>query len=490
MTPLAGLSALQALNLTANRVVDAGPLASLPALEVLVLDDNLVEEIGAFLESPALRVLGLSGNPLSSRSLDRFEELAARGVDVEYLRGPPAPEDDGGDTFTPPPVPPESDWRILVETYLFPGRVGGLFLHSLGPNGALTRITGQRGLTFGADVSPDGRWLAYSHPHGEENGPGLGLFLLTPGERVTRVASDGPYSILPAFSPDGRSVAYASGSWEDRSLFLYTVDSGANRVLVDDLGLVSHPTWSPDGRRLAPSSYEGDGDAELYMLEVATGVVTRLTDNEANDDAPAWSPAGGQLAFRSDRDGDLDLYVLDLASRRVRRLTEMDGQVTEPYWSPDGERVVFSSHQDDGWFALHVIDAGGGEARPLGDDERSIYATGWVGRLDPAFETGLESSLFPDGALVEAVRLAVGRAPCEPLSADDLPGVLELRALSPISDLQGIGRLASLTYLFLRFDSLVTCPPWPTCPCCRACCSATGGSMTWAPWPASRTWRS
>ena len=144
VTPLAGLSALQALDLTANRVVDAGPLASLPALEVLVLDDNLVEEIAAFLDSPALRVLDLSGNPLSSGSLDRFEELAARGVVVEYLRGPPAPDDDEGDTFTPPPVPPESDWRILVETGLQSSGPSGNVLYSLGPDDALTRITGRK----------------------------------------------------------------------------------------------------------------------------------------------------------------------------------------------------------------------------------------------------------------------------------------------------------------------------------------------------------
>ena len=120
---------------------------------------------------------------------------------------------------------------------------------------------------------------------------------------------------------------------------------------------------------------------------------------------------------------------------------------------------MFSSHNDDGWFALHVIDAGGGEARSLADDSRSIYATGWIGRLDPAFETGLESNLFPDGALVEAVRLAVGPAPSEPLSEDDLPGVLEMRALSPVSDLQGIGRLASLSVLVLSLDSLVDLSP-------------------------------
>ena len=445
-------------------MVDAGPLASLPALEVLVLDDNLVEEIGAFLESAALRVLGLSGNPLSPGSLDRFEELAARGVEVEYLHGPPAPEGDGVDTFTPPPLPPETDWRILVETGLESSGRGGNVLYSLGPDDALTRITGRRGLTLGVDVSSDGRWLARClWPTGDPSGVSF-LLLLTPGEVATRVATDGDWSITPAFSPDGRSLAYASGSLEHTDLFLYTMDSGASRVLVNDVGSASHPTWSPDGRRLAFSSYEGDSDAELYTLDLSTNVVTRLTYNEAHDDAPAWSPAGGQLAFRSDRDGNLDLYVLDLASGQVRRLTDLAGHAAWPHWSPDGERLVFSSFGGGERFGLHKIDAGGGEARPLTDDDLSLYATGWSGRLDPAFGTALRSGLFADDALDEAVRLAAGRAPSEPLSEGDLPGVLQMRTLSPVFDLQGIGRLASLSVLHLWFESRVDLSPLAALP--------------------------
>ena len=314
------------------------------------------------------------------------------------------------------------------------------------------------------DVSPDGRWLARCLlPTGGT--PGVSLLLLhTPGEVATRVDTDGDWSITPAFSPDGRSLAYASGSLEHTDLFLYTMDSGESRVLVNDVGRASHPTWSPDGRRLAFSSYEGDSDAELYTLDLSTNVVTRLTYNEAHDDAPAWSPAGGQLAFRSDRDGNLDLYVLDLASGQVRRLTDLAGHAAWPHWSPDGERLVFSSLGGGERFGLHEIDAGGGGARPLADDDLSFYATGWIGRLDPAFGTPLRSGLFADDALDEAVRLASGRAPSEPLSEDDLQGVLQMRVLSPVFDLQGIGRLASLSVLHLWFESRVDLSPLATLP--------------------------
>lgn len=198
----------------------------------------------------------------------------------------------------------------------------------LGPDDALTRITGRRGLTLGVDVSSDGRWLARClWPTGDPSGVTF-LLLLTPGEVATRVDTDGDWSITPAFSPDGRSLAYASGSLEHTGLFQYTMDSGEGRVLVNDVGRASHPTWSPDGRRLAFSSYEGDSDAELYTLNLSTNVVTRFTYSEAHDDAPAWSPAGGQLAFRSDRDGNRISDVSPLLELPLRQLSLTDNPLS------------------------------------------------------------------------------------------------------------------------------------------------------------------
>ena len=287
-----------------------------------------------------------------------------------------------------------------MEAFLPGGGGSRLFLHSPGSDGALTRIAGRSGLTFGADASPDGRWLAYGLPYVEGNGGRVELFLLTPGEEAIHVATDGDFSRTPAFSPDGRSLAYASGSSEDLDLFLYTMDNGANRVLVDDAGRAFHPAWSPDGRRLAFSSY--DGDAELYMLDVATGVVTPLSDNEAHDDAPDWSPAGGQLAFLGPR-------------RRPGLVRPRSGLGTGPSphghgWQRDGAplvprraeaRVSHPSTTTDGTRSTRSTPAA--ERRDPSPTTHcpsspSAGSAAWT----PAFETGLRSSLFADDALVEA----------------------------------------------------------------------------------------
>ncbi|MCZ7546211.1 MAG: DPP IV N-terminal domain-containing protein [Anaerolineae bacterium] len=92
------------------------------------------------------------------------------------------------------------------------------------------------------------------------------------------------------------------------------------------------PAWSPDGTRLAFAS-DRDGDYDLYVIDLACledgcteDNATPLTDNDADDSIPAWMPDGEHLVFQSDRDGDgWNLYLLNLADGTVTRLTETAG---------------------------------------------------------------------------------------------------------------------------------------------------------------------
>ena len=69
-----------------------------------------------------------------------------------------------------------------------------------------------------------------------------------------------------------------------------------------------------------------------------------------------------------------DLYVLDLMSKRISKLTESNARNESPTWSPDGRHVVFLSNRDGGWkvwimsedgrYQFPITDAAGGYATP------------------------------------------------------------------------------------------------------------------------------
>ncbi len=174
------------------------------------------------------------------------------------------------------------------------------------------------------------------------------------GRRVLGEGSDREMDISPALSPDGSSVAFFSG----RGLFtidLYVADAESGRIIeqlsspnvdphFDALSFLSSSgTWSPDGQKLAFVIFsEGDQELAIYDLQ-RDGIERRIkiAGVEALTD-PAWGP-GERIAFSGSEGGISDLYVLDLATDRVERLTNDRHADMQPSWSPDGRSLAFTT---------------------------------------------------------------------------------------------------------------------------------------------------
>ena len=111
------------------------------------------------------------------------------------------------------------------------------------------------------------------------------------------------YDSDPDVSPDGRWIAFT----RDNAAVWVVPLAGGEAVRVTD---GTDPSWSPDGRRLA---LELSGDIAVYDL--ATRSTSRIASTRSSDAGPAWSPEGRRILFSSDRDfpaaGSFEIHSMD-----------------------------------------------------------------------------------------------------------------------------------------------------------------------------------
>jgi Tol biopolymer transport system component len=130
------------------------------------------------------------------------------------------------------------------------------------------------------------------------------------------------------------------------------------------------PAFSPDGMLLLYGATPASSLPQLYIQNVASGLVRKLTDDASIYYRDAvWSPDGTQIAFAAANQGEFeDLYVMDSDGTNVVRLTETP-ELSEIWlaWSPDGETLVYVERDAELAYRLAVIPAAGGASSPLGE---------------------------------------------------------------------------------------------------------------------------
>ncbi len=129
----------------------------------------------------------------------------------------------------------------------------------------------------------------------------------------------------PAPSPDGASVAFAARGW----LWLLDLETGVATRLTDSPALDSRPTWKPDGSALA-FLRDDSATLALWSLDLASGEESLLFRDDAIVLDPAWSPDGEDLYFSAASEGDLDIWRLEARSGEPARITSRRGLEVRP----------------------------------------------------------------------------------------------------------------------------------------------------------------
>jgi serine/threonine-protein kinase len=102
------------------------------------------------------------------------------------------------------------------------------------------------------------------------------------------VSDNGTLAFLPPVGPRTRTL-----TWVDRN--------GREEAISAPPMEYIYPRISPDGTRVALDVSGQNRD--IWVGNLATGVVTKITDGPTEDLMPAWSPDGSRVFYASDREG-------------------------------------------------------------------------------------------------------------------------------------------------------------------------------------------
>jgi TolB protein len=208
--------------------------------------------------------------------------------------------------------------------------------------------------------------IAYVSVTGEPPAQRYQLLIADADGENPRVAMQSSQPVMsPAWSPDGQWLAYVSFENKVAAVFVQRVSTGERRQVSARAGHNGAPTFSPDGRKLAITLGGGNGNFDIYVLDLATQGLVRVTDDPAIDTEPAWSADGQTVYFTSDRGGAPQIYAAaPEAGARARRITFGVPYATRPRVSPDGRQLAVVT-QEGGAFRVATMDLASGVVSPL-----------------------------------------------------------------------------------------------------------------------------
>jgi len=194
------------------------------------------------------------------------------------------------------------------------------------------------------------------------------------GQNEKQLTSDKTIALLPRWSPQGDMICF--NSYKDGSPMLYLKEllSGKVRRISDRQGLNAGGSWAPDGKSLALGMTHGD-NLDIFNIDLTGKILKRLTNHSGINVSATYSPDGSRFAFVSNRSGTPQIYIKDMAEDREERITFQGNYNTSPSWSRLN-RIAFCGSYE-GNFDIFTVDPDGRNLRKLTDGQGDNEEPSW-----------------------------------------------------------------------------------------------------------------
>ncbi|MCE2402398.1 PD40 domain-containing protein [Candidatus Poribacteria bacterium] len=161
-----------------------------------------------------------------------------------------------------------------------------------------------------------------------------------------------------AWAPDGDHIAFIGKHHNANYLFEVNIlTHKLTHYTKLDFDAATSPNYDRSGKQIVFSALK-EGQTDLYIIDLETETIDRLTQDPFNDTHPSWHPTKNAIVYASERERKNRLVLIDIDQRTEQTLTGSTSNAISPVWMSDGKTVLFSDDRTGVFdaYKLHIAD--------------------------------------------------------------------------------------------------------------------------------------
>lgn len=210
------------------------------------------------------------------------------------------------------------------------------------------------------------------------------------GTQEVRLTNNFEQDEMPVFSAKEDIVAFTSTRADslqksrmakNRNIFLMDLKTGNVACEIDDEADDWYPGLSSDAREMVFVSERDDQRdvsfqekiGDIYLKEIRSGEVLRMTQNERDDSSPSFSADGKWIVYTSNPEKTFQIFKMNNKGTIIEQLTFLNGNCGSPHFSPDDQKITFFADMFGNFDVYEMDSKGENIVRLTNDPNQDAY---------------------------------------------------------------------------------------------------------------------
>jgi WD40-like Beta Propeller Repeat len=148
-------------------------------------------------------------------------------------------------------------------------------------------------------------------------------------------------------------LVFITKSGESDAIHIYDTQTEEilNTYKFSQLLSIESPSFSNDGTKIVFQAIDRKGYIDLYIMEMSTGSLNRLTNDYYSDRDPVFNEDNSKVIFTSDRTSGIyqqkyNLFEVEVSSGEIKYISYSNANLSSPKFSPDYKSLYCLADND------------------------------------------------------------------------------------------------------------------------------------------------